>query len=252
MRKLPTLDMSGDTYYAVLGIPETATQDQIKRAYRRLIKRVHPDKFPNASSYWKRAVEQESKKVIEAYYVLSDSTQRLSYDRQLASYRQQHAPTPSPRPKAATTSPPRSYTSQPNPRPQARAAVRRSWASWAFLAGILFLASAVLLGYVFSGSNDFQPSKSKAAFAAGTEPASGSPGFPSSSSSGFEDHLQARMIKRFCNENKTSSYHFFASSVLLSGSCSDWLRQNQSSVEGGSVKPAGGSDKTKVKSAKQQ
>jgi curved DNA-binding protein CbpA len=120
MRKLPTFDMRGDTYYAVLGIPETATRDEIKRAYRRLIRRVHPDKFPDASPYWKLAVEQNSRKVIEAYYVLSDSTERSIYDKQLARYRQKQAcaPTPVPHPRTATTPAPRSYTSPLNPQPQ--------------------------------------------------------------------------------------------------------------------------------------
>lgn len=61
--------MSDKTYYTVLGISENASQDEIDRAYR--------------SS-------------IEAYEVLSDSTQRSSYDRQLAQGRQQNARTPSP------------------------------------------------------------------------------------------------------------------------------------------------------------
>jgi len=121
MRKLPTFDMRGCTYYAVLGIPETATQDEIKRAYRRLIRRVHPDKFPDASPHWKLAVEQNSRNVIEAYYVLSDSAERSIYDKQLARYRQKQAcaPRPVPHPRtAATTSPTRSYSSPLNPRPQ--------------------------------------------------------------------------------------------------------------------------------------
>jgi curved DNA-binding protein CbpA len=122
MRKELPLDMSVDGYYVVLGIPETATQDEIKRAYRRLIRQIHPDRFPNCSPYWKSATEKKSREVIEAYYVLSDSAQRSSYDQQLARHRQQHAPAPPPpQQRAATTFPPRllhsaskSATSAPN------------------------------------------------------------------------------------------------------------------------------------------
>jgi len=149
MKKLPTLDMSGDTYYVVLGISETATQDEIKRAYRHLIRRVHPDKFPEASQHWKLAVEQKSKKVIEAYCVLSDSTQRSSYDQQLALYRQQHAPSPPPPQRATTTSPPRTCTSTANPGLESQAGQREE--NWRFLpisafwGGILITAAVLLM-----------------------------------------------------------------------------------------------------------
>jgi curved DNA-binding protein CbpA len=146
MRKLP-LDMSGDTYYVVLGIPETATQDEIKRAYRRLIRRVHPDKFPDASPYWKLAVEQSSRKVIEAYYVLSDSTQRSLYDKELARYRQKYASAqPSTlHPRTATTSPPRSYTSPSKPRPQPRAGQKELKWFATFLRSIMITAAILLM-----------------------------------------------------------------------------------------------------------
>ncbi len=146
MRKLPTFDVSRDRYYAVLGIPETATQDEIKRAYRRLIKQIHPDKFSNTSPNRKLATEKKSKEVIEAYYVLSDSVLRSSYDQQMARYRQQHTP-PLPRPeprtatastparKAGTAPPPRSCTSRPSPRSQPQADQKRS--HWAFLGRVL-------------------------------------------------------------------------------------------------------------------
>jgi curved DNA-binding protein CbpA len=146
MRKLPTPDMSGDTYYVVLGISETASQDQIKRAYRRLIRRVHPDKFPDAPPYWKLAVEQKSRKVIEAYYVLSNSTKRSFYDQQLAQYRQQHS-APTPHPRTAPTS--GSSPTPPNPRPPTQA--RQRWSTLgfgAFLGGIL-IAAAILLTLLY-------------------------------------------------------------------------------------------------------
>jgi curved DNA-binding protein CbpA len=146
MRKLPTLDMSGDTYYAVLGIPETATQDEVKRAYRRLIRRVHPDKFPDASPYWKLAVEQSSRKVIEAYYVLSDSTQRSLYDKELARYRQKHdsAPPPALHPRTAATYPPRSYR-PPKPRSELRVGQRRPKREFATFLRSIVITAAILL-----------------------------------------------------------------------------------------------------------
>lgn len=137
MRKLPKIDMSRDTYYIVLGVPETATQDEIKRAYRRLIKQVHPDKFSNASPNRKLATETRSRAVIEAYYVLSDSAQRSFYDQQLVGYRQQHTPT-LPRPQPRTASTPPSRTSRKNPRSWRRA--DQKGANWEFLRRVLQLA----------------------------------------------------------------------------------------------------------------
>jgi hypothetical protein len=104
--------MSDDTYYTVLGIPETATQGEIERRFQEFI---------------------------AAYRVLSDSTQRSSYDQQLAQGGQQNVPSSPASPKAAATSPAHSSpappieldwyqgayclfpprdTSPPNPRPQ--------------------------------------------------------------------------------------------------------------------------------------
>jgi DnaJ-domain-containing protein 1 len=265
MRRPLTLDTSRDTYYVVLGIPETATQVVIKRAYRGLIKRVHPDKHPDASAYWKLAVEQDSRRIIEAYKVLSDSTQRSAYDQQLALYRQQH--TPPPPLKAATASASRSYTSPADRRPQTR--VGWMGQNWAFLAILLILSAALsLLLYIASvSSNDPKPvfqsgagvaagskpvSQSGAGVAAGSKPVLLGPVFPPDSA--WETMM---MIRRLCSENPTSSYHFFDTGVFrspepLSWKCSDWLRRHQPSIEGESLRPAGGTDKTKAKSAKQR
>ena len=59
--------MRDETYYTILGLSETATQEEIDRAFR---------------------------SCVEAYEVLSDSPQRSSYDLQLAEHRQQQAPVP--------------------------------------------------------------------------------------------------------------------------------------------------------------
>jgi hypothetical protein len=116
--------MTEDTYYTVLGIPESATQDEIKRAYRDLIRQVHPDSVPNASAYWKRAAEERSKEINEAYHVLTDSAQRSSYDEQLAEYRRQQtapAPPPAPPPTGDVAPPPLSHGRPQNPaRPEQR------------------------------------------------------------------------------------------------------------------------------------
>lgn len=62
-------------YYAILGVPETAPEDEIKRAYRRLALRYHPDR--NRGD--KRA-EERFKEMSEAYAVLMDAGRRRSYD----------------------------------------------------------------------------------------------------------------------------------------------------------------------------
>ncbi|NOZ29335.1 MAG: molecular chaperone DnaJ [Chloroflexi bacterium] len=62
-------------YYEVLGVSRNATQEEIKRAYRRLARRYHPDinKSPDA--------EARFKEINEAYQVLSDEEKRAVYDR---------------------------------------------------------------------------------------------------------------------------------------------------------------------------
>ena len=66
--------MAKRDYYEVLGVSKTANDDEIKKAYRGLAKKYHPDvcKDPDA--------EAKFKEVQEAYEVLSDSTKRQQYD----------------------------------------------------------------------------------------------------------------------------------------------------------------------------
>ncbi|ERT03809.1 dnaJ domain protein, partial [Lyngbya aestuarii BL J] len=62
-------------YYAILGLSKTATADEIKKAYRRLARKYHPDLNPGD-----KTAEARFKEVNEAYEVLSDPQNRKKYD----------------------------------------------------------------------------------------------------------------------------------------------------------------------------
>ncbi|GAC1385005.1 MAG: hypothetical protein NVSMB33_13830 [Ktedonobacteraceae bacterium] len=71
-------------YYIVLEVPMTATQAEIKHAYRRLARQYHPDL--NA-----QALDKHIKLLNEAYKVLGNSTKRASYDAQRLEEQQRKA-----------------------------------------------------------------------------------------------------------------------------------------------------------------
>ncbi|MCR5791758.1 MAG: molecular chaperone DnaJ [Lachnospiraceae bacterium] len=62
-------------YYEVLGVPKTANDDEIKKAYRKLAKKYHPDANPGDAE-----AEKKFKEASEAYAVLSDADKRRQYD----------------------------------------------------------------------------------------------------------------------------------------------------------------------------
>jgi len=63
-------------YYKILGVPRNATQEEIKRAYRRLALKYHPDR-----NRGNKEAEEKFKEINEAYAVLSDPEKRRQYDR---------------------------------------------------------------------------------------------------------------------------------------------------------------------------
>ena len=62
-------------YYEVLGVDKSASEDEIKRAYKKMARKYHPDLNPD-----NKEAEEKFKEVNEAYEVLSDANKKARYD----------------------------------------------------------------------------------------------------------------------------------------------------------------------------
>ncbi|MFL6584575.1 MAG: DnaJ C-terminal domain-containing protein [Chthoniobacterales bacterium] len=70
-------------YYETLGVPKTATEDEVRSAFRKLARKYHPDVAKD-----KKAAEEKFKQINEAYEVLSDPEKRRKYDELGANWNQ--------------------------------------------------------------------------------------------------------------------------------------------------------------------
>ena len=68
--------MIKNDYYDILGIPRNSSPDEIKKAYRQMALKYHPDRNPG-----NKDAEERFKEAAEAYSVLSDPDKRSTYDR---------------------------------------------------------------------------------------------------------------------------------------------------------------------------
>jgi len=67
--------MQGKDYYRILEVPRTATQEEIKKSYRKLAMKYHPDRNKGD-----KTAESKFKEINEAYAVLSNEEKRKQYD----------------------------------------------------------------------------------------------------------------------------------------------------------------------------
>jgi molecular chaperone DnaJ len=69
--------MTNKDYYKILGINKSSTKEELKKAYKKLALKYHPDKAPKEKE---KEYEEKFKEISEAYSILSDNSKRKNYD----------------------------------------------------------------------------------------------------------------------------------------------------------------------------
>src|SRR5262245_1949398 len=87
-------------YYELLDVPRTASNDDVKRAFRQKIARYHPDKVQHLGKEFQEMAADRAAELTEAYRILSNEQQRAEYDRTLGA-----PPSAAPAAPAATQAP---------------------------------------------------------------------------------------------------------------------------------------------------
>jgi len=111
------------TYYDILCVPQSASTDEIKRAYRKLAQDFHPDKLAGIPPAVAKLAEEKFKDVQEAYEILTKH--RAEYDNQLRAVGSAVPPHPKEHAHAAAPAPPRT-----SPQPFARSAAKIKETLW--------------------------------------------------------------------------------------------------------------------------
>ncbi len=75
--------MASKTHYEQLEVASTASPDEIKRSFRTLIARYHPDKVQHLGKEFQEMAAERAAELTEAYRILSDAERRAEYDRML-------------------------------------------------------------------------------------------------------------------------------------------------------------------------
>jgi curved DNA-binding protein CbpA len=110
------------THYENLELPQTASAEDIKKSFRTLIARYHPDKVQHLGKEFQDMAADRAAELTEAYRILSDKGRREEYDRTLAAGHAAHAHAAAPAPSAAApTDAPQADRSAPYEAPKPRA-----------------------------------------------------------------------------------------------------------------------------------
>jgi len=139
--------MSGANFYQILGVGRSASADEIRSAYRDLVKKHHPDLFPTAGE--KARATEKLRQINEAYAVLGNAKRRQRYDQE--SVEKSRAPfrAPAAANRAQPSRPPRRAQPRRKPIkiPKLQLHFSKKWA------GYSLAAAAVVLMLIYAGQS---------------------------------------------------------------------------------------------------